>query len=469
MEERIMSKIQPTNMVLDTNVLLTDPMCIYKFDEHTIIIPSIVLQELDSIKDRRDKVNVNREAREAIKILLDTVDAHPPELISKGVEIKYPEGVKPKGGKLRVISAENPKVDEIHQLKKFADSPDGSILAITAFVQEEGAKTILVTNDLNLRLIASTSGIEAQPYKNEYTLSDLDLLSSGISTIKVNSLNDLDYEQTIEDGKTIYEIDQELLDNPAIGELIVGNNNLTIGTVHSIGNGKIKLAAKTEINMTRDVWGVKPKNFEQAVALDLLEDPSIPAVVLFGPAGTGKTFLSMASAVNQVINERRYDKIILTRSTTDLDDGLGYTPGTETDKMKVWLGGFDDALESLHAGEDKNQGKFGSAEYIAERASIQLLSINYMRGRTFNNSLIILDECQNLSRHQIKSIASRVGRGSKIIFLGNTAQIDAPWLTAHSCGLSHIVEKSRGYAGCRALHLQGKQRSEFAGFAEECL
>jgi PhoH-like ATPase len=218
--------------------------------------------------------------------------------------------------------------------------------------------------------------------------------------------------------------------------------------------------------MEVEAWGLKPRDLYQAMALNLLLDPQIHLVNLTGSAGSGKTILALAAAIEQTVATKLYRRIIVTRSTQGLDEDIGFLPGTEEEKMEPWLGAITDNLEALHL-EDENCRS--SVEYVLDKVPLMFKSLNYIRGRSFQSSLIIIDESQNLTPHQIKTIVTRAGNGSKVICLGNLAQIDTPYLTPISSGLTYLTERFKGFQHGGNVLLQGVPRSILAAFAEEHL
>jgi PhoH-like ATPase len=218
--------------------------------------------------------------------------------------------------------------------------------------------------------------------------------------------------------------------------------------------------------MERGAWGLKPRNLHQAFALDLLLDPDVHLVTLTGAAGSGKTILALAAALEMTMEKKLYNKIIVTRSTPPLAEEHGFLPGTEEEKMDPWLGAISDNIEALHGNDERPQD---SIAYVKNKANIQLKALNYIRGRSFQKSLIIIDECQNLTPYQMKAILTRAGEGSKVICLGNLAQIDTPYLNATSSGLTYMTERFKGFEHGASMQLNGVPRSVLAEFAESHL
>lgn len=462
------------NILIDTNVLLSDPTSIYKFDENAIFIPTTVLYELDNIKDRRDKAAVSREAREAIRIIEDIIDKKNPDEIRKGVPIKYPANHKNMGGTLAIIPDEQQHHLTLVKEAGMNDSPDARIIAAALHLQDVTKQPVtLVTQDINMRLIAASVGVEkVEGYRNEKALEDVELLSKGITVLDTTWGGDVintDFDETF---GTVYLIPIDAIEEPYVGLYVTLNDedNTILGDVVKITNDTIIIRMKDSKEMSgKDMWGIKPKNAEQSIAADFLLDPEVDLAIIYGPAGTGKTILAMSAAIQGTLADKQYDKIILTRALSDLDQSIGYTPGTEEEKMKVWLGGFEDALEVIHKNDAKDaNSKMTSSQYVAEKANIQFKSINFMRGRSLTG-IVIIDEAQNLTLHQVKSIVTRASANCKLIFLGNLSQIDSHWISPRSSGLTHLVVESKDYEGARAIYLSSNERSKLAAFGEQKL
>ncbi|MEQ9021182.1 MAG: PhoH family protein, partial [Pseudomonadales bacterium] len=235
----------------------------------------------------------------------------------------------------------------------------------------------------------------------------------------------------------------------------------------SLSESAVKLQDfNPELLMAQRVWGLQPRNLEQAMALNLLRQDELDLNILTGPAGSGKTLLALAYGLHAILEEKRFTKLIVARSTPPIAEDIGFLPGTEEEKMAPWLAAFDDNLEVLHGGDES---PYSSVEYVKERANIQFKSLNFMRGRSFNNALIIIDEAQGLTQFQLKSVITRVGNNSKIIILGNLAQIDNKYITPLTSGLTYIVEKFKYFERAGLMHIGGIERSRLAAFAEENL
>jgi PhoH-like ATPase len=253
------------------------------------------------------------------------------------------------------------------------------------------------------------------------------------------------------------------LDKLNLNEFIIDEQGF-IGRVSEINEDKIIIQDLSQQDLlNQEAWGLVPRDIYQALALNLLLDPEIHLVNLTGAAGSGKTILALAAAIEMTVASKKYKRIIATRSTQGLDEDIGFLPGSEREKMEPWLGAITDNLEALHE-DDENM--HSSVDYILDKVPIQFKSMNYIRGRSFQHSLILIDECQNLTPHQVKTIVTRAGTGSKVICLGNLAQIDTPYLGPLSSGLTYMTERFKRFKHGGHIHLQGVPRSILAEYAE---
>jgi len=327
---------------------------------------------------------------------------------------------------------------------------------------------VLVTKDINMRLKARACGLAAEDYTNDQLVSDVKQLSKGYAEFEGSFWERFSGVETVQAiGETRHYLRREDWDAPVFANQFVVDEQGFIGRVLSVSAEQIVLRNMShERLMNQEVWGLRPHNIHQAMALDLLRDPSVHLVSLTGPAGSGKTILALATAIEQSIEEKRFNKIIATRSTPPLAEEHGFLPGTEEEKMDPWLGAISDNIEALHLHDESPKG---SIAYVKERANIQFKALNYIRGRSFQRALILIDECQNLTPHQMKAIITRAGEGSKVICLGNLAQIDTPYLTPTSSGLTYMCERFKGFAHGGHIQLEGSPRSVLAEYAENNL
>ncbi len=451
--------------VLDTNILLHEPFAFLSFKEHDVVVPMTVLEELDSIKDRRK--DVSRDARVAIRALEDTlVDASPEEVLA-GVKLPQNDDQHPSG----CLSIFNDYTLEQKTGCLSFNENDNRIINAALHIQEKKAssKVVLVTKDINMRLKAKGAGLAyVEDYRTDQLIDDIKFLTKGFHRFDGDFWQHVsDCESETEGRNTTHYIKRDVLPNTYMNEYLIDDGEHFAGKVTGWDDEKLAVMdLSRERLMAKQAWGIHPKNIYQGMAMDALLDPTIDLVILTGPAGCGKTLLALASALEQVIERGLYDKVLVTRSTPEIAESIGFLPGTEEEKMAPWLAAITDSLEVLHK-QDENMN--GSLDYIMEKANIQFKSVNFMRGRSIQNSLVLLDECQNLTASQLKTIITRCGEGTKIVCSGNLAQIDSNYLTAVTSGLTYIVERFKNFPGSATINLNGVVRSRLASFAEENL
>ncbi|AZG74726.1 PhoH family protein [Shewanella livingstonensis] len=455
--------------VLDTNVLLHEPLAIYSFKEHDVIIPMTVLEELDSIKDR--KRDVSRDARVAIRALEDILGGSTtPEQILQGVALPTREEHAEVSGHLSIFP--DHKIEFIIGSLP-SDNNDNRIINTALHLQKRHfpRTVVLVTKDINMRLKAKGAGIErVEDYRSDQLIDDVRFLAKGFYQFPGDFWQSIDKVSTDrKDRHTVHQVPLEDLGNENfyLNQYLIDDSSDFCGRVANKTDQYLDIIDRGRDRLLHhEAWGVKPKNIYQAMALDALLDPDIELIILTGPAGCGKTLLAMAAALELVVERKLYDKIIVTRNTPEIAESIGFLPGSEEEKMTPWLAAITDTLEVLHK-NDVNPS--GSVNYIMEKANIQFKSINFMRGRSIQNSVVILDECQNLTASQIKTMITRMGEGTKLICSGNLAQIDSTYLTAVTSGLTYIVERFKNFEGSANIYLNGVVRSRLAEFAEEHL
>jgi len=455
--------------VLDTNVLLHDPTAITAFKEHHIILPMTVLEELDHIKDRRDK-SVSKEARIAIQLIDRVLENATPAAIQEGVTIPGSAVYGQQCGTLAIYPDQLLRdASEVPYLEATQDhANDNRIINVALRLQAEHPESFvcLVTKDINMRIKAKGSGLlHVEDYRRDRVLDDIDLLARGYQHLPGDFWASVDQVDTLrEDDRTLHRIERGLMPD-AYPNMFVFDDRELFGMVVRIDADHIylRLSSRDQL-MHRRFWGLSPRNLEQAMAMQLIGDDAIDMTVLTGPAGSGKTLIALAYGLHAILEQKKYNKLIVARSTPPIAEDIGFLPGTEEEKMAPWLAAFDDNLEILH-GTDESCG--GSIAYVKERANIQFKSLNFMRGRSFNNAYIIIDESQGLTQFQLKSIISRVGADSKIVVLGNLAQIDNKYISPLTSGLTYLVEKSKHFPHAGIMHVNGIVRSRLAAFAEE--
>ncbi|USD64972.1 PhoH family protein [Vibrio sp. SCSIO 43136] len=449
--------------VLDTNILLHEPFAIYSFQEHDVVIPMTVLEELDRIKD--SKRDVARDARVAIRALENLFHDATPDQISEGIPLNRDGKTS---GTLSILA----DFELQETVRAFADKQgDNRILNGVIHLQAKRSPrdVVLVTKDINMRLRAKGAGVRfVEDYRTDQLIDDVQFLTKGFHQYPGNFWEGIEkVESKTMVGKTYHTITRDHLEATFINQYLIDEESDFAARVEDLDGDKAVIRdVGFERMMNRQAWDIRPKNAYQGMAMDALLDPDIDLVILTGAAGSGKTMLAMAAALEQTIERSMFDKIIVTRNTPDIGESIGFLPGTEEEKMLPWLAAVTDTLEALHKNDHCTEG---SLKYICDKANIQFKSINFMRGRSIQNAFVLLDECQNLTASQIKTIITRCGEGTKIVCSGNLAQIDSPYLTPVTSGLTYMVERFKNFEGSANVHLNGVVRSRLAEFAEENL
>ncbi|SDJ58899.1 PhoH-like ATPase [Ferrimonas sediminum] len=451
--------------VLDTNVLLHEPLAIYSFQEHDVVIPMTVLEELDQIKDRRK--DISRDARVAIRTLEDClVDASPEEIL-QGVLLNHPNAPDDELGTLSIFP--DHQIQFANPVALPGDNNDNLIINSALYLQQQSDdEIVLVTKDINMRLKAKGAGLKkVEDYRTDQLVDDIQFLAKGFAELEGNLWDYIKEVSSEQRGREVYhtlarnELPEESL---YINQYLIDDSKLFCGQVKEVNDQQVLLRdLGQERLMGYHAWGINPKNVYQGMAMQALLDPNIDMVILTGPAGSGKTLLSLAAALEQVVEQRRYDKVIVTRNTPEIAESIGFLPGTEEEKMTPWLAAVTDTLEVLHK---QDESPAGSLQYIMDKANIQFKSMNFMRGRSIQNAFVLLDECQNLTPSQLKTIITRMGEGTKLVCSGNLAQIDSNYLTAVTSGLTYVVERFKNFEGSANVYLNGVVRSRLAKFAE---
>ena len=454
---------QPIFYVLDTNVLIHDPTSILNFHEHHVVIPITVLEELDSLKSGRQSIAA--DCRQAIRELDKLLGRASPDAVEAGVSIPRQHGTGGSGA-LSVLMTEMP--DNLVMLPTHLN--DNKILNDAGFLKHKypDRRVVLVTKDINVRLKARGCGIESQDYHSDQLLSDIEQLNKGYLEYAGSFWSRIENVETSQhNGRTLHRVARAVFGEEVYPNQFITDESGFLARIIKLDNDSVTLL---DLNLAKlldtETWGLKPRDVYQAMAMNLLMDPDVHLVNLSGSAGSGKTILALAAAIEQTVPTKIYRRIIVTRSTQGLDEDIGFLPGTEAEKMEPWLGAITDNLEALHW-DDENCSS--SVEYVLNKVPLMFKSLNYIRGRSFQSSLIIIDETQNLTPHQVKTIVTRAGNGSKVVCLGNLAQIDTPYLTPISSGLTYLTERFKTFAGGGNILLQGVPRSALAKFAEEHL
>jgi PhoH-like ATPase len=456
--------------VLDSNVLIHDPMAPLRFEEHDVFIPLQVLEDLD--QEKRGATDLARNVRE-VSALLDGIigDASADDIL-RGLPLPGSERLEP----ARLFLETRPP-QQLSNSPFAASTADNRVLnCALALVSaaESGAAheraVILVSRNINLRIKARSLGLAAEDYHSDRVVEDLSLLPSGMASASGDVL-------ATQPGATAFSANGALTAawHPHMGLYHEQSEDLDARVIALHGqSAQLERLVNYRAGTGQQVWGVHARNREQNFALNLLMDPAVDLVTLLGAAGTGKTLLTLAAALTQTLDEQRYKEIIVTRATVAVGDDIGFLPGTEEEKMTPWMGALMDNLEVL---SNTEAGAHGSAAGAWGRAAgndlikqrIKLRSLSFMRGRTFLNRFVIIDEAQNLSRMQMKTLITRAGPGSKVVCLGNIAQIDAPYISATTSGLTFAVDRFRAWAHAGHVTLARGERSRLADFANDAL
>ena len=460
--------------VLDTNVLMHDPSSLFRFEEHDIYLPMTTLEELDNHK--KGMSEVARNARMVSRALDGLIDGTSGSL-DEGIPLSK-LGNKDATGKLFFQT-------DLKEMKLPEGLPEGKgdnmILSVVRSLQETHKnydEVVLVSKDINMRIKARALGLPAEDYFNDQVLEDRDLMYAGVLALPIDFWpkhgKGMESWSDGKSGTMYYRITGPLVSSMMVNQFVYQEN--TDGSTPFYAkvkeiNGKTALlqTLKDFSHQKNNVWSITARNREQNFALNLLMNPEIDFVTLLGQAGTGKTLLALAAGLEQVLDSKRYNEIIITRATVPVGEDIGFLPGTEEEKMQPWMGAFDDNLEVLHRSDD-SAGEWGRAatqELI--RSRIKVKSMNFMRGRTFVSKFVIIDEAQNLTPKQMKTLVTRAGPGTKLICLGNIAQIDTPYLTEGSSGLTYVVDRFKGWRHGGHVTLARGERSRLADHAADIL
>jgi len=467
--------------VLDTNVFIHDPTSLMRFEEHDVFIPAMVIEELNGLKSDREK-GLGRNSRQALRLLDQILEQREDADLTNGIPISLLAAVTlsescdtiaPTGR----LYFQTEDIAERTPGAFHKDIPDNELLAVALHLKKERAaqQVVVVSKDINLRVKAATLGLHADDYKSDQVLDDIRLLYSGTEKLPA------DFWQTVTTktctrlgGYTFWDLETPLALEWRVNQFLYIENGKPEEeyVVIEVNKENAKIRTITDYRK-HDVYGITARNREQNFALNALMDPEIDFVTLAGKAGSGKTLLSLAAALHQVLETRDYDKIIFTRETSSLGNDIGFLPGTEEAKMAPWLGALYDNLEVL-AGKPVSKkgdpetdkamkgGKLGNP--FLDNA-INIRSLNFMQGRTLLRKFFIVDETQNITAKQAKDLVTRAGPGTKVIFLGNLAQVATVYLSGTSSGLAYVVDKFNGYEHGAHITLIGTERSRLADYA----
>lgn len=453
--------------VLDTNVLMHDPSSLFRFEEHDIYLPMVTLEELDN--NKKGLTEVARNARQASRNLEEIVGT---DLIN--LELGCPlaiNGNKHVTGRLFLQTSQ-----VTVELPGLAGSKaDNQILGVVLDLKKHypSRQVILVSKDINIRIKARAMGMPAEDYFNDKVLEDTEILYSGMKELPADfwDKHSKAMESWQESGRMFYRLTGPLCKTFLTNEFLYYEFEKPFHAIvrNVEGNTAVLEVIKDHMLPKHNVWGITARNREQNFALNLLMDPEIDFVSLLGQAGSGKTLLTLAAALTQVLDKKTYAEIIMTRVTVPVGEDIGFLPGTEEEKMTPWMGALEDNLDVLNQ-SDEEAGEWGrAATKDLVRSRIKVKSLNFMRGRTFLNKFLIIDEAQNLTPKQMKTLITRAGPGTKVVCLGNIAQIDTPYLTEGSSGITYVVDRFKGWAHNGHITLIRGERSRLADFAAEIL
>ena len=455
--------------MLDTNVLMHDPTALFRFQEHDIHLPMMVLEELDRAK--KGVSEVARNVRQVSRFLDDLIAGASKEEIDRGLPLPgplVPHG-EPASGRLFFQIRPN-RIAPPASLP--GNAPDNDILSMALTLQQDHPRRLvtLVSKDINLRIKAAILGIHAEDYYNDQTLDDVNLLYAGARDLPADfwDSHGKALDSWKESGRTFYRVRGPDVANwhPNQGLFPAGDQTAFIVRQLRDGEAVIEIL-KDHATSNHAVWGITARNREQNFALNLLLDPEIDFVSLLGAAGTGKTLLALAAGLAQTLDAKRYREIIMTRVTVPVGEDIGFLPGTEEEKMTPWMGALMDNLEVLAPKEGGEWGRAATADLLSSK--IKIRSLNFMRGRTFQSKYLIIDEAQNLTAKQMKTLITRAGPGTKVICLGNIAQIDTPYLSETTSGLTYVVDRFKDWPHGGHVTLRRGERSRLAEFASEQL
>ena len=459
--------------VLDTNVLMHDPSALFRFEEHDVYLPMMTLEELDDHKKGMSEVarNARQVSRSLDALVGATGDFRGEARIEDGLSLAA-LGNKDAGGRLffqtQAIAPNLPTLP--------IGKADNQILGVVRAMQDlhPTRPVVLVSKDINMRIKARALGLLAEDYFNDHVLEDTDLLYAGVRQLPVDfwDTHSKGVESWQQNGATWYRLSGPLVPSLIVNEFVYheGDGAALYAQVKEV-NGKTAVlkTLRDYTHAKNSVWGITARNREQNFALNLLMNPDCDFVTLLGQAGTGKTLLALAAGLAQVLETKTYTEIIVTRVTVPVGEDIGFLPGTEEEKMSPWMGAFDDNLDVLNKTDDSagDWGRAATQDLI--RSRIKIKSLNFMRGRTFINKFLIIDEAQNLTPKQMKTLITRAGPGTKVLCLGNIAQIDTPYLTEGSSGLTYVVDRFKGWTHSGHVTLQRGERSRLADHAADVL
>ncbi len=457
--------------VLDTNVLIHDPAAIFHFQEHNIFIPMIVLEELDHAK--KGVSELARNGRQVSRFLDELIkDANQKNIID-GLPLSRLEH-NPNADSAGRLYLQTSQLSALLPSSMPGQLADNSILNVVLALTKEypETKVILVSKDINMRIKAAALELNAEDYHTDQTIDDIDLLYSGMTDLgadfwqqygpKLASWQEL--------NRTFYQLSDEIVSEWYPNQYLYSEGETPFEAIVRSCDGKTAMLemARDYRSQHNNVWGVCARNREQNFALNVLLDPEIDFVTLLGTAGTGKTLLALAAGLTLVMDRKLYYEIIMTRETVPVGEDIGFLPGTEEEKMAPWMGALMDNLELLGSRSGHDEWERGASNNVL-MSRVKIRSLNFMRGRTFLNRYLIIDEAQNLTPKQIKTLITRAGPGTKIVCIGNLTQIDTPYLTPTTSGLTYVVDRFKNWPHGAHITLRRGERSRLADFASDVL
>ncbi|MBN8413306.1 PhoH family protein [Halomonas denitrificans] len=455
--------------VLDTNVLIHDPSALYQFEEHEVVIPMTVLEELD--KHKNGIREIARTARQVSRTLSDLTANVDIDQIRQGIPITRVSGPE---GRLRLLCYSDLTLPD-----NLEDSPDNRLLGETCRLRQErpDASVVLVTKDINLRVKAAALGVPVEDYLTDRAFDDSDAMTDGVS-VYPDAGHDLwdamalDVKVEREQDKVIYRLSGEIPAHWHLGMLVSDADSEASfeAIVRELAPHQATLELLTNYRHGASVWGVHAHDSRQNFTLNLLMDDAIDLVTVAGSAGTGKTFMTLAAAFQQTLDSKRFERVVFTRAPISMSEDIGFLPGTEEEKMSPWMGAFHDNMDNLLRDEHDGSSTWNqdaTRQLLASR--VQIRAPGFMRGRTLNDTFLIIDEAQNFTPKQLKSLITRAGRNTKIVCLGNVGQIDTPYLTANTCGMAAVVQNFKNWPHAGHVTLKSVERSRLALAGEELL
>jgi len=456
--------------VLDTNVLMHDPSALFKFQEHHIYLPMTVLEELDNAKIGVSEVA--RNVRQTNRFIDELLTLQQDLVIDEGLQLNQyiatEDALKCSGRLFFQTQAHGSNLPKSLPGNKNDNSILNTIIALKKDIRDH--EIILISKDINLRIKATILGIKAEDYANDRVVDDLDLLFSGSRKLPDDfwEAHGRQIESWQQDGKAFYEVQSQNGEDWYPNQFVYLEDEFEALVRKRIDDRFRLEVCQNYYGQRHSVWGITALNREQNFALNLLMDPEIDFVTLAGSAGTGKTLLALAAGLTQTLDQGLYKEIIMTRVTIPIGEDIGFLPGTEEEKMTPWMGALMDNMEVLTGSDQKDSWEQAATNDLL-RNRIKIRSLNFMRGRTFQNKYIIIDEAQNLTPKQMKTLVTRSGTGTKIVCLGNLKQIDTPYLTETTSGMTFVVDRFKHWQHSGHITLMSVERSRLADYASEML